>query len=130
MNLRLILTSAGVLAVLITAAGIYWKGRAAGVAAERPKVLEAQDRAATSELETNGARQTAARLDLVVRQREAANGALTKLTSDLLTSEKAHEPLDAQRSARLRDHDRELCKLASDLVGCVPAKAGNAGPGR
>ncbi len=129
MNFKLILAGASALAIFLAAAGLYWKGRAAGVAAERPKVMEAQGQAVTSRLEADGARQTTARVDLVVRQSEAANQSLTKLSADLQKSENANEPLDAQRSARLRDHDRELCQLAGDLAGCGGAKAGDAGPG-
>lgn len=130
MNLKLILAGIGALSIITAAAGLYWKGRAAGVAAERPKVVEAQGQAATSRLEAEGARQTTARVDLVVRQGEAANQSLAKLSADLQKSENANEPLDAQRGARLRDHDRELCQLAGDLSGCERAQAGNAGAGQ
>ena len=119
MNLRLILSLIGVLSILTAAAGLYWKGRAAGVAAERPKVAAALDRAATAGLETEGARASAARVEVVVRQREAADQTLAKLTPDILKSESANVPLDSARLARLREHDGELCRIAQgDLVGC------------
>jgi hypothetical protein len=122
MNLRLVLTLAGVASIFLAGAGLYWKGRMAGVAAERPKVAAALDRAEVAGLEVEGARTSAARVDVVVRQTEAAAQTVAKLTPVILNSEAAHVPLDPERGARLRSHDRELCQLAhDDLAGCAPA---------
>ena len=129
-NLRAILSGVGLLFIILTASGLYWKGRVAGVAAERSRILEALDRAATSRLEAKGAHQAAARLDVAVRQGGAASQSLAKLSSDLQKMENTDEPLDAQRSARLRDHDRELCQLAHDLGGCDRTQARDAGSRR
>jgi hypothetical protein len=116
-NLRLALGGIVAALVLTGAMGLYWKGRMAGAAAERPKTAVALDRAATATLETEGARASAARVEVVVRQREAAAQSVARITPQILQSEAAHAPLDHDRLARLRDHDLELCKLA-DLVGC------------
>jgi hypothetical protein len=100
--------------------GLYWKGHLAGVAAERPKVVAALDRAAVAGLEVEGAKASAARVEVVVRQREAAAQTVAQLTPAILNSEAAHVPLDSERSSRLRSHDRGLCQLAGgDLTGCV-----------
>ncbi len=119
LNLRLALVLAGVASILASGLGLYWKGRMAGVAAERPKVAAALDRADVANLEAEGAKASAARVEVVVRQREAAAQTVTQLAPAILNSEAAHVPLDPERSARLHSHDRELCQLASDLVGCA-----------
>jgi hypothetical protein len=106
--------------VLMAAIGLYWKGRMAGVAAERPKTAAAQERAATASLETEGARASAARVEVVVRQREGAAQSVARITPEILQSEAAHAPLDHDRLTRLRNHDLELCQLArNDLAGCA-----------
>lgn len=117
MSPRLMLVGAGCVAVLAVAAGLYWKGRHDGVGHERPKIVAAQAQAAVARLETDGARQTAQRVEVVVRQREAATAAVSQLTAQALISEDAHAPLDPARAARLRDADRLLCDQAA-LVGC------------
>lgn len=122
MNLRLALTLIGVATILTAGLGLYWKGRLAGVAAERPKVAAALDQARVASLEVEGAKASAARVDVVVRQREAAAQTVAQLTPSILNSEAAHVALDPDRSTRLRDHDRGLCQLAGgDLSGCAPA---------
>jgi hypothetical protein len=120
MNLRLALTLAGVASILLAGAGLYWKGRLAGAAGERPKVAAALNRAAVAGLEVEGAKASAARVEVVVRQREAAAQTVAQLTPAILNSEAAHVPLDSERSSRLRSHDRGLCQLAGgDLTGCA-----------
>lgn len=112
------LAAAGVL--LAAALGLYWKGRLEGAARERPKVEAAIAQAAVAGLETEGERDNAHRVEVVVRQREAAARTVAQLTRDAITSEDAHAPLPADRAARLRAHDRELCLAAPDLAGCAP----------
>jgi hypothetical protein len=118
MSLRLTIILAAVLAVLTAAAGLYWKGRHEGAARERPKTEAALAQAAVAGLETEGARTSAQRVDLVIRQRDAAAGAVAQLTSKALTSEDANAPLDPDRAARLRDADDQLCLTAPGLAGC------------
>jgi hypothetical protein len=118
MSLRLTVIVAAVLAVLAAAAGLYWKGRHEGSARERPKTEAALAQAAVAGLETEGARASAQRVDLVIRQRDAAAGAVAQLTAKALTSEDANAPLDPDRAARLRDADDQLCLTAPELAGC------------
>ena len=121
MKLRLTLALVGVVSIVIAGLGLYWQGRLAGVATQRPKVAAALDRAAVAGLEVEGAHASAARVEVVVRQREAAAQTIAQLAPTILNSEAANVPLDPERSARLHGHDRGLCQLASDLVGCATA---------
>lgn len=121
LNLRLVLVLAGIASILAAGLGLYWKGRMAGTAAERPKVAAALDRAEVASLEVEGARASAVRVEVVVRQREAAAQTVAQLAPAILNSEAANVPLDPERSARLHGHDHGLCQLASDLVGCATA---------
>jgi hypothetical protein len=118
MSVRLTVIVAAVLAVLAAAAGLYWKGRHEGSARERPKTEAALAQAAVAGLETEGARASAQRVDLVIRQRDAAAGAVAQLTTKALSSEDANAPLDPDRAARLRDADDQLCLTAHELAGC------------
>jgi hypothetical protein len=106
------------LALMAVATGLYWKGRLEGAARERPKTEAALARAAVSGLETEGARASAQRVDIAVRQRDAAEAVVTQLSAKALNSEDANAPLDPDRAARLRAADDELCLAAPDLAGC------------
>jgi hypothetical protein len=118
MSARQTIILAAILAVLVAAAGLYWKGRHEGAARERPKTEAALAHAAVADLETQGARASAQRVDVVIRQRDAAAGAVAQLTTKALTSEDANVPLDPARAARLRDADHQLCLTAPELAGC------------
>ena len=118
MTVRLTLILVAVVAVIAGAVGLYWKGRGDGAARERPKIEAALARAATADLETEGARASARRVEGVVRQREDAARIAADLTLEAMQAEDAHAPLEAHRAARLRAADRELCLAASDL--CAP----------
>jgi hypothetical protein len=120
MRARLLIILGAVLATVMAATGLYWKGRHEGAARERPKIDAARAQAAVAGLETEGARASAQRVDLVIRQRDAATNAVAQLTAKALTSEDANAPLDADRAARLRRTDDELCVAAPDLAGCSP----------
>ncbi|WP_309091083.1 hypothetical protein [Phenylobacterium sp.] len=119
------LVAAGVL--LVSALGLYWKGRMEGSARERPKVDAALARAAVAGLEARAERDSAHRVEVVVRRRDVAARTVTQLTQDAMTSEDAHAPLAADRASRLRDHDRQLCLAAPELAGCAadPDAAGS-----
>ena len=125
MTLRLMLTLAASGSVLAAGAGLYWKGRHDDAVRQRPKIAAAQAQAAVAGLETEGARDSAHRVELVIRQRDAAAGVVARLTPNALTSEDAHAPLDPDRALRLRDADRQLCLTAPGLAGCAPG--GDAG---
>lgn len=119
MNPRQIVIAGVVLALIAAATGLYWKGRLEGAARERPKAEAAMARAAVSGLETEGAHASAQRVDVVVRQRDAAAAVVTQLSAKALTSEDANAPLDPDRSARLRTADDQLCLASPDLAGCA-----------
>jgi hypothetical protein len=122
MSPRLTLIAVAIGIILAGALGLYWKGRHEGAALERPKIAAAEARAAVADLNSEGARQTAQRVDVVVRQREAAATTVSQLTAKALISEDAHAPLAADRAARLHDADHGLCFTAPDLLGCAPAR--------
>jgi hypothetical protein len=122
MSPRLILAT--VAAALSLVAGLYWKGRHDGAARERPKTEAALAKAAVADLQTQGAQATAQRVEVVVRQRETANGVVAQLMPQALKSEDANAPLDASRVTRLRTADRGLCDADPALDGC--AAGGNA----
>jgi hypothetical protein len=110
---------AGAAAIVLAAAGaLYWKGRHDDAVRERPKIEAAQAQAVVAGLETQGARDSAQRVELVLRQRDAAGETVAQLTPKALTSEDANAPLDPARAARLRDADRQLCAAAPTLAGC------------
>jgi len=127
MTPRLMVAAASAGVLVAAAAGLYWKGRLEGAARERPKVEAARAQAAVAALEIRGERESAQRVEVVVRQREAAVRSVTRITHEALTSEDAHAALDPARADRLRAHDRELCDAAPDLAGCT--ETGNAGGG-
>lgn len=118
MTVRLTLVLVAAAVVLLSAIGLYWKGRHHGAARERPKVEAALAEAATARLETEGAQAATQRVEVVVRQREAAARIAADLTTQAVQAEDAHDPLEADRAARLRAADRELCLAAPDL--CAP----------
>lgn len=128
MSPRLILILAAIATLLAAAGGLYWKGRHDDSMRERPKTEAALAKAAVAGLETQGAQASAQRVEVVVRQREAANTVVAQLMPKALKSEDANAPLDPARAARLRDADIQLCQSAPGLAGC--AADGDAGGGR
>ena len=119
MTPRQMLSLAGALVLMTLALTLYWRGRSAGIAAERPKAVAAQERAKVAQLETDGARITAAQADQAYQRREAAHAVVARIIQQSQTSESAHAPLDHDRADRLGRADRELCELAHDLIGCA-----------
>ena len=114
--------------VLAAILGLYWKGRLDAAAHVAARLEAATAEAVASRLETRGERELARRVEIVVRQREAASAALTDLAATATKAADADEPLDDARSARLRDFDRRLCDQA-ELAGCpTPDDAGRSGP--
>jgi hypothetical protein len=124
MSPRLILMGAAAAIVLAAAAGLYWKGRHDDARVQRPKIEAAQAEAAVSGAEAKGAQEAAQRVELVIRQRDAAGAVVADLTPKALNAEDAHAPLDPARAARLRSADDQLCLAAPELAGCsTPADA-------
>lgn len=116
---RLALSLGALVAVVLVCLGFYWSGRLDGVAAERPRTEAALARAEIANRETEGARISAARVDVVVQRREAAAEIAANIIPQALQAEDADAPLDVDRAARLGRADRELCELAPDLDGCA-----------
>lgn len=81
----------------------------------------AEDRALSAELEAKGQADQVRRIDtyahqiLTIQTEAAAASAAARSAPDATT------PLDADRAARLRHHDGELCRTAPGLAGCGPA---------
>jgi hypothetical protein len=119
MTPRLILILAAIATLLTAAVGLYWRGRHDDAAREGPKTEAALAQAAVAGLETQGARDSAHRVALVVRQRDAANDTVAQLAAKALTSEDANAPLNPDRAARLRAADDSLCLAAPGLAGCA-----------
>jgi hypothetical protein len=129
MSPRLILILAVIATVLAAGGGLYWKGRHDDAVRERPKTEAALAKAAVAGLETQGAQASAQRVEVVVRQRDAANAVVAQLLPKALKSEDANAPLDPDRAARLRDVDFQLCQSAPDVAGCATdSHAGGGGP--
>lgn len=61
-------------------------------------------------------------LEAFHRHNEAVARATATAETRARTADDADAPLDPARARRLRDHDRELCRLAPALAGC-PASA-------
>jgi hypothetical protein len=120
MTPRIWISLAAAGAVLAAVLGLYWKGHIDAAARSAARVAAAESRAAVSRLETRGERDLAGRVEIVVRQKEAASAALTDLAVTATKAPDADEPLDPDRIARLRDFDRGLCEQA-DLAGCASA---------
>jgi len=118
MSPRLMLIGGAAAIVLAAAAGVYWKGRHDDAARQRPKIEAAQAQAAVAGVEAKGAKDSAQRVELVVRQRDAANKTVADLIPKALNAEDAHAPLDPARAARLRAADDQLCLAAPQLAGC------------
>jgi hypothetical protein len=124
-NPRLILMGGAAAIVLAATLGLYWKGRHDDAAAERPKIEAARAQAAVAGAEAKGAKDSAQRVELAVRQRDAATAVVANLTPKALTAEDAHAPLDPDRIVRLRGADEQLCLAAPQLSGCA-TEAGDA----
>ena len=129
MSPRLVLVLTAALAILGVAGGLYLKGRHDAAARERPTTEAALAKAAVAGLETQGAQQSAQRVEVVVRQKDAANGVVAQLMPQALKSEDANAPLDPARAARLRNADDGLCRAGPGLAGCAPGADAAGRPG-
>ncbi|MFC0634586.1 hypothetical protein [Brevundimonas balnearis] len=120
------LALAGVLA-LAGGLGVRWDPF--GLAARRLDRAEARAIAAETEVERLNAALEADRALAAVRERAVERVTVARASVDDLTrraegAPDARTPLDPDRLARLREHDRRLCGIAPHLVGC----AGDAEP--
>jgi len=128
MSPRLVLILTAVLAVLGAAGGLYLKGRHDAAARARPTAEAALAKAAVAGLETQGAQQSAQRVEVVVRQRDAAKDVVAHLMPEALKSEDANALLGPARTARLRNSDDGLCVADAELAGCAANPDAAGGP--
>ncbi|HEY3697044.1 hypothetical protein [Phenylobacterium sp.] len=80
------------------------------------------DLAASASLEVQGARAALARTEAAVQRRDAANQVTASIQTLALQSKDANAPLSPDRAGRLRDHDRELCRIDPTLSGCAATR--------
>lgn len=83
--------------------------------------------AAARQIEVAGARDTTARVEVVLQQTEAARQAAFSLTSDARIAIDAKAPLDPDRARRLRDVDQQLCDIRPSICRGDPAPPGTTG---
>lgn len=122
MTLRLWFALGGVGAVLLLLSVIYLSGRVRGSNVERDKTAAALAQAEVAAAEADLARQSAARVDVVVRRQADVSDLAHRYSLEAAKAEDANAALSTDRAARLRDADRELCQLAPALEGCVSAR--------
>lgn len=98
------------------------------VSAEATASAAVSDAAARG-IEAAGERDTAARVDVVVRQIQAADRVAFSLTSDARIAIDAKDPLDPDRARRLRAVDQQLCDARPSICPDDPAASLDAGGG-
>lgn len=92
-------------------------------------IAHARAEAAVRTAEASAQAGQVARLDTAMRTSVALERATSLSIQDARTADDATEPLPADRVDRLRDHDRELCRLASALEGCSAEVDSSGGGG-
>lgn len=88
--------------------------------AEATAAFAVQDAAART-AEAQGQAAQVARLDAAVQSAVMLERITARSIQIARTADDASVPLPADRVDRLRDHDRELCRIAPDLLGCPAA---------
>jgi hypothetical protein len=124
---------AGLAAAAIVLGGLGFRWDPFDLARRRADRAEQAASVATAEAaarsaEAAGQAGQVARLDAAVRSTVALERATAQSIQIARTADDASTPLDPDRADRLRDHDRELCRITPDLVGC-PAASDPAGDG-
>lgn len=92
------------------------------------RAATAEQQAETSALTVQGAQESAQRVEVVVRTREAVQQSVTAVSRQAQGAPDATQPIPADRADRLRRHDEFLCGLRQ-VQGCTPATGADA-PGR
>ena len=85
------------------------------------RATQAEGDAEARRVEAEGRTAQTARVDIHHRQTLAVERATVTAVNQARSAEDANDPLEGVRTDRLRAHDRELCRLASDLDGCAAA---------
>lgn len=81
----------------------------------------AVEEAAVRSAEAGGQAGQVARLEAAVQSVVALERVTTRSIQTAREADDSATPLPADRAVRLRDHDRELCRLAPHLIGCPAA---------
>lgn len=123
---RLALAGALVLLLAIAGRGLGLSWDPFNLQQRRLEIADARATYAESDaearrIEAAGQGQQAARVEIHHRQTLAVQRATVAAVTQARSANDANEPLDLVRAARLRAHDRELCRLAPDLDGCAAA---------
>lgn len=120
-------------AVVLGGLGFRWdpfdlSRRRADRAEQVAVAARAEAAARTAEAEAQAGQ--IARLDTAHQSAVTLERVTARSIQDARTADDASFPLPADRVARLRDHDRELCRIAPDLLGCpaAPDPAGDGDP--
>lgn len=77
--------------------------------------------ARSREAEAVGQSGQVARLDAALQTARSLDRATDRSIETARDADDAELPIPVARAQRLRDHDRELCRLAPDLGGCAAA---------
>jgi hypothetical protein len=124
----------GVVAAVLILGGLGFRWDPFDLARRRLERVEQKSAAAVAEAAARSAEATAqtgqmTRLEAALRSTVALERATSRSIQDARHADDASEPLPADRVDRLRDHDRELCRLAPGLEGCAASAepAGNGG---
>ncbi|EDX78953.1 hypothetical protein [Brevundimonas sp. BAL3] len=97
--------------------------------AAETQAATAQDQADASGLQAEGEGDQVRRIDTYSHQTITVQAVTADAVAQARSADDAETPLDDDRSGRLRDHDRELCRIAPDLDGCGPAAPDASGGG-
>lgn len=125
---------AALAAVAVVLGGLGFRSDPFDLARRRADRAEQVAAAATAEAAARSAEAAAqaaqvARLDAAVRSTVALERTTAHSIQIARTADDASTPLAPDRADRLRDHDRELCRIYPDLLGCPaasdPAEAGD-----
>ncbi len=122
--LALSLAALAAVALMLGGLGFRWDPfdltrRRADRAEQAVAVAGAQAAARTAEAEGQTAQ--VVRLDAALQSAVALERATAHALQIARIADDASTPLDTARADRLRDHDRQLCRLAPDLGGCAAA---------
>ncbi|QYF87521.1 hypothetical protein [Brevundimonas sp. PAMC22021] len=120
----LALAIGGILVVAVLAGGLGFRWDPLGLDRRRLDTAQAQaaaGRAAETarRLEQQGEATQQRRLDIFNDTTTQAARATATAVTQARSADDAHTPLDPDRLRRLREHDRELCRLAPDVDGCA-----------
>jgi hypothetical protein len=113
-----------IIAIVLGGLGFRWDpfdlSRRRAERAERASVAASAEASARS-AESRGEAGQFARLDAALQSARSLDRATTRSIQTARTADDAALPLETDRADRLRDHDRQLCRIAPDLVGCAAA---------